>query len=158
MPHLGFFASYIKTFESFLIGHGRISESNWLLVEVRSRSHVTPLAANLRTPEIHAQLFSGVVYHWDKGQTSVSFFRSILLWWPLISLMMRTQSLMRAQSLAATCFRNSARSATRSTPRCALSTATAPRSVYTNGSKTDAWINSQRGFGQRRWQSSAAAV
>ena len=71
---------------------------------------------------------------------------------------MRVQSLFRAQSLATSSLRCSARSAVRTPSRCALSTIAATRTPYTNGTKTDTWIGSQTTQPQRRWQSAAAQV
>ncbi|KAF2856918.1 elongation factor G, mitochondrial [Plenodomus tracheiphilus IPT5] len=71
---------------------------------------------------------------------------------------MRVQSLLRAQSLATSSLRCSARSAPRTPSRCALSTITAGRTPYSNGLKTDTWISNQRTNGQRRWASVAAKV
>ena len=71
---------------------------------------------------------------------------------------MRVQSLFRAQSLATSSLRCSARSAARTPSRCALSTIAATRTPYTNGTKTDTWIGSQTTQPQRRWQSAAAQV
>ncbi|EAT92121.1 hypothetical protein SNOG_00626 [Parastagonospora nodorum SN15] len=71
---------------------------------------------------------------------------------------MRANSVVRAHSLASSCLRISARSASRLPSRCALSTAAASRTPYTNGTKTDAWICNQKTFMQRRWQSAAAQV
>lgn len=67
---------------------------------------------------------------------------------------MRVQSLIRAQSLASSGLRTTARTASRTPSRCALSTAAASRTPFTSGLKTDAWINNQ----QKRWQSAAAQV
>ncbi|KAF5850773.1 hypothetical protein GGP41_010396 [Bipolaris sorokiniana] len=71
---------------------------------------------------------------------------------------MRVQSILRAQSLATSSLRCSARSAARTSSRCALSTIAASRTPYTNGLKTDTWIESQRTQQQRRWNSVAAQV
>ncbi|KAI4929711.1 Elongation factor G, mitochondrial [Alternaria infectoria] len=70
---------------------------------------------------------------------------------------MRVQSLFRAQALATSSLRSSARSV--ATPsRCALSTIAATRTPYTNGTKTDTWIGAHTTKPQRRWQSAAAQV
>jgi hypothetical protein len=73
-------------------------------------------------------------------------------------LTMRVQSLVRAQSLASSCLRSSTRSASGISSRCALSTAAASRTPYTNGTKTDTWISNQQTRTQRRCQSAAAQV
>ncbi|KAF2867192.1 P-loop containing nucleoside triphosphate hydrolase protein [Massariosphaeria phaeospora] len=71
---------------------------------------------------------------------------------------MRTHSLVRAPWLAASCFRNSTRTASRVASRCALSTTALSRTAHTNGAKTEAWIRNQKANGQRRWQSAAAVL
>ncbi|KAF2192624.1 elongation factor G, mitochondrial [Zopfia rhizophila CBS 207.26] len=70
---------------------------------------------------------------------------------------MRIQSLIRAQSLAKS-LRNEARIASRCPWRCAFSTAALPRIGGTNGSRTGLKLENTQTFGQRRWQSAAAAV
>ncbi|PVH94950.1 hypothetical protein DM02DRAFT_483249, partial [Periconia macrospinosa] len=71
---------------------------------------------------------------------------------------MRVQSFTRAQSLASSCLRASVRTSSRAPSRHALSTATTTRSAFTSGTKTEAWIQNQRSFDQRRWQSAAAVM
>ncbi|KAF2200724.1 elongation factor G, mitochondrial [Delitschia confertaspora ATCC 74209] len=71
---------------------------------------------------------------------------------------MRVQSLVRAQSLAASSLRTGARISCRSpVARCTLSTAALPRIGNNNGYSTELKLDNKRGLGQRRWQSSAAA-
>ncbi|KAF2476424.1 elongation factor G, mitochondrial [Lindgomyces ingoldianus] len=71
---------------------------------------------------------------------------------------MRVQSLTRAQSLAAACIRNSSRQAARAPSRYTLLTAAIPRARYNNGLITGLRLNNDKTYGQRRWQSGAAAA
>jgi hypothetical protein len=109
---------------------------------------------NLRSPNFFQTALLGP----DPQQTSVSS----LLFGPVANPhqldKMRVSSFVRAQSLASSTLRISARSTCRIPARCALSTATASRTPYTNGTKTSAWICRQQAQLQRRWQSAAAQV
>lgn len=71
---------------------------------------------------------------------------------------MRPHSFLRAQSLASSSLRCASRSALSAPSRCTLSTIAASQTPYTNGTKTDTWINGQTRQHQRRWQSAAAQV
>jgi hypothetical protein len=94
----------------------------------------------------------------QRQQTSASSPLSCLSIFPSFAFEMRVNTVVRAQSLASNCLRSSARSASRISPRCALSTVAASRTPYTNGTKTDTWICNQATQGQRRWNSVAAQV
>ncbi|ORY19858.1 elongation factor G, mitochondrial [Clohesyomyces aquaticus] len=71
---------------------------------------------------------------------------------------MRVQSLARAQSLAATCLRNGSRSTSRTPARYAFSTATTPCTGYGSSGANPLRLNNEKTFGQKRWQSGAAAA
>lgn len=106
---------------------------------------------------------AGPTFLWGDRQIATSVDLSVVLSFTLCFCIpgvskMRVQSLLRAQSLATSSLRCSARTAARAPSKCALSTVAASRTPYTNGTKTDAWIGSQKTYGQRRWQSAAAQV
>ncbi|KAF2751873.1 elongation factor G, mitochondrial [Sporormia fimetaria CBS 119925] len=70
---------------------------------------------------------------------------------------MRTQSLLRAHSLAGGCLRSGARSTSR-VPRCAFSSAVLPRAGQSNGAVFGSWMSEKTSAAQRRWQSGTAAA
>ncbi|KAF2000726.1 elongation factor G, mitochondrial [Amniculicola lignicola CBS 123094] len=67
------------------------------------------------------------------------------------------QPLVRAQSLATSSLRFCARTNLRLPSRCTLSTASISRLAY-QGSRTGLWAANGKNYGQKRWQSAAAAV
>lgn len=125
-----------------------VPSSSWERLANRTRRHMT------ETPEnsVVAHIFQR--RHIESSPVSPVQLLSLVV----EKSKMRAHFLARAQPLAASSLRCSARSASRVPSRCALSTAAASRTRNINGAKPSIGIHSRRALEQRRWQSVAAQV